>query len=318
MKAKQTPTKKQSAARVKVVKPISVRAKIKHHTKKLLIPHKHNQYRPHLIRARGLAAILIIAVLAQVTYSFTTTGRVSVLSRVASINTVELLAGTNQQRQAQNLPALALNDKLSQAAFLKAQDMFKNNYWAHTSPSGVEPWKWLGDVGYNYSYAGENLAKNYPTADATVTAWMNSEEHRANILNTHYIDVGFAAVDGILNGQNTTLVVALYGAPVTVVATQAVVGSSTPSNFLAPTVATVAANPLAYFGSALEALSPVTIAILGLLAIVAIVGAAAHHYRQQLPKAWKKSWRIHHGMYTFFGMILLGVLIIVATGSGQI
>ena len=61
-----------------------------------------------------------------------------------------------------------MNPKLNEAAQLKAQDMFRYNYWAHTSPRGVEPWKWLGDVGYTYSIAGENLAKNYPTAVATV------------------------------------------------------------------------------------------------------------------------------------------------------
>ena len=54
------------------------------------------------------------------------------------------------------------------------------------------------------------------------------------------------------------------------------------------------------------------------LAIVAIVGVAAHHYRKNLPKAWKKTWRLHHGMYTFVGTLLFGVLIILATGGGQI
>lgn len=303
-------------AHAKARKPVSVRAKIKHHTRKILVPHKGNQFRPHLIRARGLAAVLIIAVLAQVSYSFITTGRVSVLSRVAGISTSDLLTGTNQERQTANLPALRLNDELSQAAFLKAQDMFDNDYWAHTSPSGVEPWKWIGDVGYNYSYAGENLAKNYPTADATVDAWMNSETHRANILNFHYMDVGFAVVDGVLEGQNTTLVVAMYATPVTVSAVASTEAAE--AGFLAPAVSVSPANPVQYFGSTLQSLSPVTIAILGLLALVATVGAAAHHYRRRLPTAWKKSWRIHHGMYTFFGMIVLGVLIIVATGGGQI
>jgi uncharacterized membrane protein YedE/YeeE len=90
------------------------------------------------------------------------------------------------------------------------------------------------------------------------------------------------------------------------------------ADFSAPAVATEAPSPVAYFGSALETLSPVTIAILGLLAVVAIVGVTAHHYRKQLPKAWKKSWRVHHGLYTFVGMIALGVLVIIATGGGQI
>ena len=261
-----------------------MRAKVTHHTKKLLVPHKGNNFRPHLIRVPGIAAVLVIAVLAQVVYGFATTGHLSVLGRVENISSVDLLSDTNKQREAQNLPDLQLNDELSQAAFLKAQDMFKNNYWAHVSPGGVQPWKWFGDVGYNYSYAGENLAKNYPTADATVQAWMNSPTHRANILSTHYKDIGFAVVDGTLNGQNTSLVVALYGAPVTVAAAQS---TASQQNFAAPAVAAAATDPLQYFGTAVQSLSPVTIAVLGLLGLVGIVGMAAHHYRKRLPKAWQ-------------------------------
>jgi hypothetical protein len=195
--------------------------------------------------------------------------------------------------------------------------MFAEQYWAHVSPSGTEPWKWFGDVGYNYSFAGENLAKNYPTSDATVTAWMNSPTHRENLLKKEYVDVGFAVVSGELNGKKTTLVVALYGAPAVAVAATATQQTPQPT-FSASKVATETQNPLAYFGTTLEALSPVTIGVLGLLAVVAIVGVLAHHHRAKLPKALKKSWRMHHGMYTFLGMITLGVLIIVATGGGSI
>jgi uncharacterized protein YkwD len=323
---KQKQIKKPVQARTKVSKPRSSRAparaplhvRVRGHAKKVLVPHKENQYRPHLIRAHGIIAVLLIALVAQVSYSLISTGHLSVLGRKSDIQTAELLVDTNNKRATEGLANLQLNDQLSKAAFLKAQNMFSEQYWAHVSPSGIEPWKWFGDVGYNYSYAGENLAKNYPTAQATVAAWMNSPTHRENILNKEYTDIGFAVVDGELNGENTTLVVALYGAPVTVAAVQPVVAEAEQGTFSAPAVATDTQSPLAYFGSALTALSPVTIAILGLLAIVAIVGVAAHHYRSKLPKALKKSWRIHHGLYTFVGMIALGILIIFATGGGSI
>lgn len=289
-------------------------SRVRHQAKHVLVPHKENEYRPHLIRAHGLIAVLVVALFSQMVYGFFTTGNVSILGRVSDIQTAELLADTNQRREQVGAEALVINPQLSDAAFLKAQNMFKEQYWAHVSPSGIQPWKWFGDVGYNYSYAGENLAKNYPSAQATVQAWMNSATHRENILNAHYKDVGFAVVDGNLNGEATTLVVALYGAPATVAAVNA--ASVQPTSFAAPSIAS--ANPFMYFGSALEALSPVTIGILGLLAVVAIVGVIAHHYRKKLPKAWQKSWRTHHGMYTFVGMIVLGVLIIIATGGGSI
>lgn len=308
MKTKQKQIKKPVATRAKVPRPLV------HHAKRVLVPHKVNGYRPHLIRAHGLIAVLIVAVLAQAVYSFTTAGNFQILGRSSNIETVDLLNGTNQERRSQNLADLQINDQLSQAAFLKAQDMFANNYWAHTSPAGVAPWKWFADTGYNYSVAGENLAKNYPTADATVQAWMNSPSHRENILNDKYVDVGFAVVDGTLDGRATTLVVAFYGAPVTFVAVQG--ASAVPASFVAPEQ--LGANPFEFFGTALQSLSPVTIIILAILAVVAIVGVTAHHYRHKLPKAWKRSWRVHHGMYTFAGTLVLGVLIIIATGGGQI
>jgi uncharacterized protein YkwD len=328
VKTKQKQIKKPVTARSKVSKPVSsrvkttraqrmpIRTQVRRHAKTVLVPHKENEFRPHLIRAHGLIAVLVIALIAQVAYSFISTGHVSVLGRVSNIQTSELLADTNNERADGKLGKLTINDKLSQAAYLKAQNMFAEQYWAHVSPSGIQPWKWFGDVGYNYSFAGENLAKNYPTSQTTVDAWMNSPTHRENILNKEYTDVGFAVMDGVLNGQNTTLVVALYGAPA--VASVQAATAERAADFSAPAVATEAPSPVAYFGSALETLSPVTIAILGLLAVVAIVGVAAHHYRKQLPKAWKKSWRIHHGLYTFVGMIALGVLVIIATGGGQI
>jgi len=294
-------------------KPVTVRAKVSHHAKRILVPHKVNQYRPHLIRAQGLIAVLIVAVLAQAAYSFVTTGNFQVLGRVSNIETVDLLNDTNNERTAQGLAALQLNDKLSAAAFLKAQDMFENNYWAHTSPSGVAPWKWFGDAGYNYSVAGENLAKNYPTADATVDAWMNSESHRENILNGKYVDVGFAAVEGTLEGRATTLVVAYYGAPVTF---ESVQGVAAPVTFIAPEQQ--AFDAMHFFDSALQSLSPVTIGILVSLLVIALVGVVAHFYRDKLPKSWRKSWRMHHGMFTFVGTLIVGVLIIIATGGGQI
>ena len=314
MKAKQkqikTPIKKAT------IKKAPIPTRVKGHAKHVLVPHKANDYRPHIIRAHGLVAVLVIALLAQVLYGFVTTGHLSVLGRVSDIETNVLLADTNEERKKAGLGELEISAQLSDAAFKKAQNMFAEQYWAHVSPSGTQPWKWFGEVGYNYSYAGENLAKNYPTAEATVEAWMESPTHRENILKQQYRDVGFAVVDGQLNGEQTTLVVALYGAPVVATATGVESTLSSSVGFVAPEPTT--SNPLSYFASSLEALSPVTIVILGLLAVVAIVGVAAHHYRARLPKAWKKSWRIHHGMYTFVGMIVLGVLIIVATGGGSI
>jgi len=280
------------------------------HAKHIFVPHQGNRYRPHLIRPHGLGVVLALALLIQLTYSYATTGQFRVLGAQTAITPTELLQDTNAQRQSAGLSQLKLNDELDKAAYLKAQDMFANNYWAHNSPSGVTPWQWFSEVGYQYNAAGENLAKNYPSAAATVTAWMASPTHRANILNSNYQDVGFAVMSGTLQGQPTTLVVAEYGQPLTSAA-------AVKTTYGAP-VATGSTGVLASFASAIQTLSPSSLAILSLFMVVATVGALAHAYRKKLPKAWVKSWRVHHGVYTVIGVIVAGIIVILTSGGGQI
>jgi len=291
---------------------------VRKHLKHALVPHKGNNYRPHLVRLHGITAVLVLAVFVQLAYGVVSSGRLEVLGRVSSVSASDLLADTNAARTKSSLPNLKVNDELTQAAFLKAKDMFANNYWAHVSPTGVTPWKWLGDVGYNYDVAGENLAKNYPTAQATVDAWMASPTHRANILNTKYQDIGFAVVDGILDGRPTTLVVAYYGAPATAAVEGASKSNPSPTAVYAPPIQQGVGNPLTYFGTALQSLTPATLGTLAMLTILGAVAAAAHHYRKKLPVAWRRTWRLHHGMYTLVGVISLGLVIVFATGGGQI
>ncbi len=133
--------------------------------------------------------------------------------RVFAISSDSLVALTNQQRQTQGLAPLSANSELMASAAAKAADMLANDYWSHNSPSGVEPWFFIKQSGYSYKRAGENLAMSFDSDDAVVSAWMNSPEHRANILNPDYQDIGIAVVEGSLLGKETTLVVAHYGTP---------------------------------------------------------------------------------------------------------
>ena len=189
------------------------------HAKHWLVPHRRNNHRPYLLRRRGLAAVagLIIAVqgLAFVTAPAAVKvarAQGSVLAYASgSITPAQLLALTNQQRAASGLPALRMDSRLNASAQAKAQNMFAENYWAHVSPSGIQPWFWFTQAGYGYNYAGENLAKDFDTSAGTMEGWMNSPGHRANLLNPNYLDVGFAVVNGTITGGQTTLVVAHYG-----------------------------------------------------------------------------------------------------------
>jgi len=292
-------------------KTTPVKSRIAHHAKHAFIPHKGNQYRPHLIRWKGLTAVLALALLVQTSYSLVTTGKLQVLGYASNITVTDLVKDTNVEREKAGLGDLTLNSALDRAAYAKAQDMFANNYWAHTSPSGVTPWNWLANEHYAYNSAGENLAKNYPTAQATLDAWMASPTHRANILKGAYKDVGFAVVDGTLAGKQTTLVVAYYGEPLQGVASGAPIT-------LVSSVNAGASSPLEYFGTAIHALNPATLIVLGLLAVVAVVAAFAQHFRKKLPKPWRGSWKAHHGAYTLVGALVIMVLVVIGSGAGQI
>jgi hypothetical protein len=117
----------------------------------------------------------------------------------------------NKARTAVNVAVLKKNDLLQKAAEEKAQDMIDNNYFAHISPQGKSPWDWINQSGYDYRYAGENLAINFTNAKDEQQAWMDSESHRKNILNSDYNDTGVAVKQGIIDGHETTIVVQMFG-----------------------------------------------------------------------------------------------------------
>ncbi|MEI7918043.1 MAG: CAP domain-containing protein [Candidatus Saccharibacteria bacterium] len=291
----------------------SVVKRARHHIKMAVVPHHKNGYRPHLIRGYGLVALAFVVIGIQLGYNVAATGQVLGIQSDITINAV--FDQTNQARIEAGFLPLKLNAKLNQAAYLKAEDMFAKQYWDHISPDGVQPWKWFGDVGYNYDEAGENLAKDFTSTDAMVTAWLNSPEHKANLLRESYQDVGFAVVGGDLNGQPTILVVALYGKPATV----AVAAAAQP---LAPVADGAASNGslnlLTQFVVALQSITPAVIVGLVLIAAAIIVALLAHAYRRRLPKPIRLSWRRHHGLYKVMVLISFSFVVILVYGGGQI
>jgi uncharacterized protein YkwD len=119
----------------------------------------------------------------------------------------EIMTLVNADRTKQGLPGLTLNSTLNLAALAKAEDMLANHYFAHTSPKGLNPWYWIKALGYNYAYAGENLALGYSSAEDLEASWMNSASHRANILSPNFSDMGLA----VIKSQDSTLVVQMFG-----------------------------------------------------------------------------------------------------------
>lgn len=179
----------------------------------LFIPKHSNNFRAKLLHHDFLTIYLIFALVLTAGISHLQNTNGSILGYATDITTTKLLELTNNERQKQGLPILKHNEKLGQAAKSKADNMFKNNYWSHYGPEGETPWEFILESGYQYEYAGENLAKNFLFSDGVVKAWMDSDSHRENILRKEYTDVGFAIVNGVLNSEETTLVVQIFGKP---------------------------------------------------------------------------------------------------------
>ncbi|AGB41821.1 uncharacterized protein, YkwD family [Halobacteroides halobius DSM 5150] len=102
----------------------------------------------------------------------------------------KIVALVNQERQKQGLKPYQHNPKLSKVARTKAQDMVKNNYFSHTSPTYGSPFEMLSQFNVSYRTAGENIAQGQRTAQQVMNAWMNSPGHRRNILNQRFTQIG--------------------------------------------------------------------------------------------------------------------------------
>ena len=178
--------------------------------KDYFVPHDGNDNKPKLLRAKSLAAIVIVLLLLKITV----TGYLFFIypdqAEMAAKMTTEILKLTNQDRIANNLVPLSLNSVLSASALAKAENMVINNYFAHHSPDGKKPWDWISRDKYAYLLVGENLAMNFTSAQSAHQALMQSPSHQNNILNAKYNDIGLAVISGEMNGKRTNILVELF------------------------------------------------------------------------------------------------------------
>jgi uncharacterized protein YkwD len=116
-------------------------------------------------------------------------------------NTAQVQAATlcliNKVRMQNGESPLSDNAKLDAAAQGHSEDMVARDYFDHTTPSGEAFDTRIATAGYvpsGWSYElGENIecgTLSLATPAAAVNGWMNSPEHRANILNGEFRDSG--------------------------------------------------------------------------------------------------------------------------------
>lgn len=209
--------------------------------KKYFVPHEHNEYKPHSLRTESAVVVLILILLIEV-FFFADPFYLKRTNFFATILQNVLVSETNVSRTSNDLISLNENPLLDNAARLKAEDMAKNGYFAHVSPTGIDPWHWFDEAHYKYSYAGENLAINFSDSEDVIKAWLNSPAHRANIMNQRFTEIGIGIAHGKYQNKETTFVVQMFGKPAIsqiVVAPKTIPPISVPLNQLAVT------NPVA-------------------------------------------------------------------------
>ncbi|MEN1987229.1 CAP domain-containing protein [Paenibacillus hubeiensis] len=102
----------------------------------------------------------------------------------------------NAERAKAGLSALTSDALLNKVAVAKVKDMSDNNYFDHQSPTYGSPFDMMKQFGVTYKAAGENIAKGQKTPQEVVTAWMNSDGHRKNILSASFTHIGVGYYNG--------------------------------------------------------------------------------------------------------------------------
>lgn len=158
---------------------------------------------------------IVALVLIKATLSFSVFQLANLLDGVPIFTKEEVIRETNAVRTGAQVRTLRENEALSVAAAQKLDDMVRNQYFAHVSPTGVSPWEWFQRNRYAYSIAGENLAMGFLDAATTVRAWNQSLTHRANMTDSRYSEIGVAVARGTIQGIDGFIVVQLFASPAT-------------------------------------------------------------------------------------------------------
>jgi uncharacterized protein YkwD len=133
-----------------------------------------------------------------------------------------VLSDLNMIRAQHGLQPVKISARLTASAAQHSKEMGADGYFEHNSQDGTEFWKridrFYGQNGYGYWSVGENLLWSSPNVDpaGALQLWMNSPEHRANILSPRWREIGisavhFAAAPGTYKGREVTIITTDFG-----------------------------------------------------------------------------------------------------------
>lgn len=284
------------------------------------IPRHSNNHKAKLLHSTTVLFLVLAVVSVQVFVNFLT-HKGYVLGYASNISPSEVIRLTNIKRQENGLAPLTDNPVLDRAALAKGTDMVNKGYWAHVSPDGIQPWKFFTDFGYNYRYAGENLARDFSDPTSAVDAWMASPSHRENMLSSKYKEIGIGVVDGRLAGVDTTVIVQFFGTklgdslptqPVAKVnptpVSVAQVKAATPVPTARPNAASSQTQPEVHV-SPFVLTKSVSLGIISVLIIALVVDTFVIQKRRLFRPGGRA-----YAHFAFFGMIL-AILIIAKAGQ---
>lgn len=248
-----------------------------------LVPTQGNAYRPRLLEGRWL--LFFLAVVLTTEGIFFASVSVPKMHLLAAVVPGEVVAFTNSERLELGEQSLMVNPYLTGAAQAKANDMAAKGYFSHTSPDGATPWAWIIAAGYEYQYAGENLAVRFDNSAEVVSAWMASPSHRANIVKQEYMEIGVGTAEGEYKGTPATFVVQYFGAPFAAVGereapTGQPVSARTVANALPAATTNITQSSIQQFMRAVtdnpQAIAFALGVIAGMLFLVVLVGVGRH------------------------------------------
>ena len=125
----------------------------------------------------------------------------------------DIVDRTNALRKENGVAALRVNDKLMQAAQVRAEEMAASGVYSHTRPDGRK-YNTVTDC----PYIGENIhciadwaTQGKTVSEVAVWSWNLSDGHQKNLLNQNYAEIGVGLAKGVNdNGDECWYCVQLF------------------------------------------------------------------------------------------------------------
>lgn len=90
--------------------------------------------------------------------------------------------------------SLSWNDRLENAAFAHAYDMYRKDFFSHKGSNGSSISARIKRAGYDWGAAGENISWGYDSFEDTMEGWIDSPGHCRNMMSSDFTEMGAAKV----------------------------------------------------------------------------------------------------------------------------